>query len=108
MFFIADANNNAIRKITSDGTVTTFAGGSSTSTADGIGTAAKFSYPTGLASDQYGNIYVADYANNRIRKLSRVPDSHYSQYGFQPAVWCGNNYCRQFSPAALSDDTGTA
>jgi sugar lactone lactonase YvrE len=68
--FIADANNNAIRKIDPNGGVTTFAGGGAAGNADGIGTAARFNYPTGLAGDIYGNIYVADYANNAIRKIT--------------------------------------
>ncbi|MDB5003916.1 MAG: hypothetical protein JWQ34_2141 [Mucilaginibacter sp.] len=68
--FIADANNNAIRKIYPSGLVTTFAGGNGAGFADGTGAAAKFNYPTGLASDKNGNIYVADFSNNAIRKIT--------------------------------------
>jgi streptogramin lyase len=68
--FVADANNNAIRKIYPSGLVTTFAGGNGAGFTDGTGAAAKFNYPTGLASDKNGNIYVADFANNAIRKIT--------------------------------------
>lgn len=67
--YIADANNNAIRKLAPDGAVTTFAGGGAAGSADGTGTAAHFNYPTGVASDANGYIYVADFSNNRIRKI---------------------------------------
>ncbi len=47
--------------------VSTFAGGSF---ADGQGTAAKFYNPSSVCVDASGNVYVADYSNNRIRKIS--------------------------------------
>ena len=69
--YVADTYNHAIRKITSGGAVTTFAGTSGTSGhADGTGTAASFDYPAGLAVDSSGNVYVADQGNNSIRKIT--------------------------------------
>ena len=68
--FVADANNNIIRKITPLGEVSTFAGSGEAGAANGIGTAASFNYPTGLTSDDDGNIYVADYLNHMIRKIT--------------------------------------
>lgn len=68
--YIADLGNNAIRKITAGGTVTTFAGSGLNSYADGTGTAASFASPQGLATDASGNLYVADRANNLIRKIT--------------------------------------
>ena len=72
--YVADTNNNLIRKITSTTlVVTTFAGGGGgtlNGTADGTGTAARFIHPIGLAVDSVGNIYVADAGNNRIRKIT--------------------------------------
>jgi len=73
--YIADESNNVIRKLTPAGVVTTFAGGGSVggTTAgfvDGTGTAALFSAPVGIAVDASGNVYVADYLNWAIRKIT--------------------------------------
>jgi sugar lactone lactonase YvrE len=68
--YIADRGTARIRKVTSDGTVTTVAGSSGNfGFADGNGVNAKFNYPSGIASDIHGNLYVADEQNNRIRKI---------------------------------------
>jgi hypothetical protein len=53
------------------GTVTIIAGGVE-GYADGAGTSAQFSHPAGMDMDGAGNIYVADYANSKIRKISSV------------------------------------
>jgi sugar lactone lactonase YvrE len=73
--WVADSGNNAIRRITSSGIVSTVAGllpsagnANTMGTADGIGTAARFSQPSGIAVDKSGNVYVADSANSTIRK----------------------------------------
>ncbi len=69
--YVADSNNQAIRKVTPDGVVTTVAGvtGSfSFGTVDGTGSAARFYDPNAVKFDQSGNLYVADYDNNTIRK----------------------------------------
>lgn len=76
--FISDQSNHKIRKITSDGTVTTFAGTGSIGAADGIGTAASFYYPAGMAVDVNDNLLVADYGNNKIRKIT--PDGTVSTF----------------------------
>lgn len=68
--YVADTNNNAIRKITAAGVVTTLAGGSGMGSTDGSGSAAKFSEPHGLVVDSAGNIYVSDYMNNTVRKVT--------------------------------------
>jgi len=68
-FYIAEHNGNEIRKIAADGMVSTFAGGVQ-GFEDGIGTAAKLALPFGLVCDPSGNLYVCDYGNNAIRKIT--------------------------------------
>jgi RHS repeat-associated protein len=68
--YVADQQNNAIRKVTPAGNVTTLAGSGSPGSANGTGGAASFNSPTGVAVDGSGNVYVADYANNMIRKIT--------------------------------------
>ncbi|WCT12445.1 MBG domain-containing protein [Mucilaginibacter jinjuensis] len=68
--YVADTKNNLIRKITPAGVVTTFAGSGTASSVDGTGIAASFNYPTGIIADNIGNIYVADYHGNTIRKIT--------------------------------------
>jgi hypothetical protein len=67
--FVADTYNHRIRKITSAGLVTTVAG-SSQGDANGTGTSAQFSSPSGIEVDGTGNVYVADVNNHRIRKIN--------------------------------------
>jgi sugar lactone lactonase YvrE len=68
--FVADQGNNAIRKITPEGLVTTFAGSKTSGSVNGAGTAATFNGPAGLTFDAAGNLYVADQYNNEIRKIT--------------------------------------
>ncbi|KAI8911786.1 hypothetical protein EDD86DRAFT_124193 [Gorgonomyces haynaldii] len=68
--FVTDYGNNLIRKISSSGTVTTFAGNSTVSFADGIGLAASFNSPSGIAIDRSDVMYIVDKANNRIRRVT--------------------------------------
>jgi sugar lactone lactonase YvrE len=68
-FYIADGNGR-ILKINKDKIFTVFAGKTGTTgSTDGDGTTALFNNPQGVASDAQGNIYIADYNNNRIRKI---------------------------------------
>jgi sugar lactone lactonase YvrE len=69
--YVADSGNDTIRKVTPAGAVTTLAGSAGVSgSADGVGAAARFNIPTGLAVDSAGTIYVADSANETIRELA--------------------------------------
>jgi serine/threonine-protein kinase len=68
--YVADAGNNKIRVITPTGGVTTFAGSGVLGSANGPGPAASFSFPTGVAVDAGGNVYVADSGNNLIRAIT--------------------------------------
>ena len=69
--YVADTGNNTIRKISSNGVVSTLAGViGSHGSADGTGSEARFWAPFGVAVDGAGNVYVADMANNTIRKIT--------------------------------------
>jgi sugar lactone lactonase YvrE len=69
--YVADTANDVIRKITPDGVVSTLAGAPhSHGSADGPGSQARFWAPFGIAVDASGTIYVADTANNTIRKIT--------------------------------------
>jgi sugar lactone lactonase YvrE len=69
--FVADTGNHAIRRIAKDGTVTTLAGDGTPGDQDGIGRAARFHGPVGIAVDDAGTVYVADTYNDRIRRIGR-------------------------------------
>jgi streptogramin lyase len=66
--YVADEYNNAIRRVTPAGVVTTLAGSGNFGSSDGIGMFAQFNHPSGVAVDAAGNLYVADSSNNTIRK----------------------------------------
>jgi streptogramin lyase len=67
--YVADNQNHAIRIIDPSGTVRTFAGGSSGNT-DGTGTAARFRFPYAVVCDLSDNVFVADYMNGAIRRIT--------------------------------------
>ena len=71
--FAIDSGNNNIRKISPTGDVTTVAGLASlaaSGSADGLGSAARFINPFGVAVDQAGNVYAADWNSHTIRKIT--------------------------------------
>jgi hypothetical protein len=70
--YVSEIGFDNIRKIAPDGTVSTFAGSPTgrIGSSDGADTSATFNDPLGLATDADGNIYVADAANNKIRKIT--------------------------------------
>jgi kumamolisin len=83
--YIADYSNNAIREVTPGGTVTTPYGSKSAAegSTNGSGNSALFNGPNGVAIDSSGNIYVADTANNLIRKITSGTVSTFAGAGGQ-------------------------
>jgi RHS repeat-associated protein len=68
--YVADTGNNRIRRIASDGSVTTLAGDGTAGLVNGAGAQARFSAPGGLVLDNQGDIYVADTGNASVRFIS--------------------------------------
>lgn len=68
--YIADYQGHRIRKITADGMVGTFAGDGTAGVVNGPALNARFNQPTGLAMDPQGNLYVADFSGQCIRKIT--------------------------------------
>jgi sugar lactone lactonase YvrE len=68
--YVADTGNNAIRKITPEGMVSTLAGDGTAGYRDGAAGQAQFNGPIGVAADSTGKVYVADTYNDRIRLIS--------------------------------------
>ena len=69
--YIVDVGNNKIRKINSAGIITTIAGtGTQGDSGDGAAaTSAQFNWPSSLAIDTSNHLYIADWANNRVRMV---------------------------------------
>ncbi len=70
--YIADATGNVIRMVTALGTISTFAGTGSAGFSGDLGpaTAASISSPYGVTTDAVGNVYIADYGNAVVRKVT--------------------------------------
>ncbi len=96
--FIADRDNNVIRKVNTSGVITTIAGtGFAGFLGDGgQATAAQLNGPTGIVVDNIGNLYIVDINNYRIRKVDPV--------GIISTV-AGNGVCCWSSDGGLADTT---
>lgn len=71
--FVADTSNHTIRKITPLGNVSTVAGlAGEIGSTDGVGSAARFNRPQGVAVDDNGILFVADTYNNTVRKITNA------------------------------------
>ena len=110
-FYVGDRINHAIRKITAAGVVTTLAGSGSAGSANGTGSAATFNEPIGVTVDAAGNVYVADYINGMLRKvtaagvvttLTSIP----SIFGVAVDA-AGNIYCAEYFSQQVSKYSST-
>lgn len=68
--YVADTANNRIRRIASDGSVSTLAGDGTTGLQNGAGSQARFNAPQGVAIDNQDNVYVADTGNSSVRLIT--------------------------------------
>jgi sugar lactone lactonase YvrE len=68
--YVADAGNHAVRRISPEGEVSTWAGKGAAGFDNGLGNDASFSDPSGVAVDAQGAVYVADTGNHAIRKIT--------------------------------------
>src|SRR5437016_1179139 len=117
--YVADSENNQIRKVTPVGTnwvVTTLAGLSGSDdwadtegSADGTGSAARFTVPEGVAVDSAGNVYVADTVNYTIRKLTPagVVTTRAGQAGVQGSANGTGGNARFNFPSGVAVDSAT-
>jgi sugar lactone lactonase YvrE len=88
--YVADSGNNRVRMITPAGVIMTVAG-NGTAGYSGDGGQAKLAaldFPTGVAVDAAGNLYIADYNNNRVRKVTPAGIiSTFAGSGIVPGIW---------------------
>jgi sugar lactone lactonase YvrE len=68
--YVADVSNNVIRKISSGGTVSTYAGTGAAGSANGAASSASFHFPSGVTVDPSGNLFVVETANGDVREIS--------------------------------------
>ncbi len=103
--YIADRDNHRIRKINTNGTVSTLAGSTSGSV-NGTGAGAQFNRPIGLAADALGNLYVADENNHSIRKVTTPAGlvSTVAGLGTSGMVNGSSNFARFNGPTSLIVD----
>ena len=105
--FVADTENNRIRKVSPTGEVSTYAGSGDFNTVDGPAAQASFGNPQGLAFDKAGNLYVADTGLSKIRKISTSGEvSTVAGDGQEGFADCNLGSCaRFFQPQAIALDS---
>ena len=106
--FVADSSNQTIRKVTSVGVVTTLAGtAGSVGSTDGTGSAARFNAPYSVSVDTVGNVYVAEYSNHTIRKVTSagVVTTLAGTANFAGSTDATGSAARFFCPIGVAVDT---
>lgn len=101
---IIATTGNSIRRIFPDGTVTTLAGSFATGGfVDGVGAAARFNYPSSVACDASGCVFVADGSNRRIRRISPSGDvTTVAGYGTLGALDGTGNIATFYDPTGIA------
>jgi streptogramin lyase len=105
--FVADTFSHTIRRVTPSGEVTTVAGTAGVpGSADGSGTAAQFSSPCSVAVNNAGEVFVTDFDNNTIRKITASGDvtTFVGKAGFSGSVDSTNSAARFWGPDGLTID----
>jgi sugar lactone lactonase YvrE len=103
--YVADTGNYRLRKITPSGNVSTLAGDGTQGFADGSPNIVKFNGINDLIVDAFGNIYVSDFYNNRIRKVSPSGDVSTFAGNGTAGFADGDNATAQFkNPAGIAID----
>ncbi|KAH3743626.1 RHS repeat-associated protein [Pelomyxa schiedti] len=80
---VCDVENHRIRRVTTDGMVTTLAGTGEKGSTDGPCLLAKFSAPRGLVFDSHGNLFITDCGSSSIRKISQGQVSTLHRFSFE-------------------------
>ena len=106
VIYVADTGNHCIRRVATDGSVTTLAGGGTAGFADGSATTARFNSPQGVAVDAGGIVYVADTNNHRIRRIDSNGNVTTLAGNATPGLINGAGVSARFNaPRGLAADT---
>jgi sugar lactone lactonase YvrE len=108
--YIADGAGDTIRMITPAGVVATIAGTArQAGFENAAGTSARFNTPTGVAVDSAGNLYIADYGNNMVRKISPGPAYNVTTlagaYNLQGSVDATGSSAEFYAPSGVTVDS---
>jgi len=103
--YVVDSGNHLIRKIATNGAVTTYAGSGFAGFNNGSATTASFDFPNDAIIDNGGNLYVSDYVSDEIRKIA--PDGTVSTIAGYPAIGSADgtgSVARFYHPGGLTFD----
>jgi sugar lactone lactonase YvrE len=104
VIYVTDGGSHRVRRITADGRVETLAGGVR-GFLDGVGTAARFDTPSGIAVDAAGVLYVADTGNHAVRRIA--PDGAVQTLAGDGTPGDADGSAARFSgPVGLAVDAG--